>query len=84
MVSKKHANNNTAFLNCSTSVNWVTDFFRQDVPSGLYRHLNIYFYHYNSFWERDANDGERRSRLGRELYEAVASILRKARIPPAL
>ncbi|KAH6653678.1 hypothetical protein BKA67DRAFT_660234 [Truncatella angustata] len=54
-------------------VNWVTDFLCEDLPPNVRPHVRVFFYNYDSYWKRDAIE-ERRSRLGQELFEEVASM----------
>ncbi|RYP01145.1 hypothetical protein DL765_010878 [Monosporascus sp. GIB2] len=53
-------------------VNWVTDFLCEDLDPDVRRHVRVFFYNYDSYWMRDAVK-ERRSRLGQDLFEDVAS-----------
>ncbi|XDG01967.1 hypothetical protein ABKA04_001582 [Annulohypoxylon sp. FPYF3050] len=57
-------------------VNWVTDFFHDDIPLDLRTKTRAFFYNYDSYWMRDAIE-EQRETLGKELFEQVVSIAAK-------
>jgi hypothetical protein len=33
---------------------WVSDFLREDIPSVVRQDIRVFFYNYDSYWQRDA------------------------------
>ncbi|KAJ2992303.1 hypothetical protein NUW58_g2211 [Xylaria curta] len=54
-------------------VDWITEFLYEDLPSNIRSGIRVFFYNYDSYWCRDAIR-ERRSRLGRELSQAITTM----------
>ncbi|KAB8269937.1 hypothetical protein BDV30DRAFT_241947 [Aspergillus minisclerotigenes] len=70
--SKSHDDSGDPSLE-SRYVNWVTDFFCEDLPPHVQKNTRLFFYNYDSYWQRDAIQ-ERRTRLGQELFQEVSSL----------
>ncbi|KAE8138364.1 hypothetical protein BDV38DRAFT_282040 [Aspergillus pseudotamarii] len=49
-------------------VNWVTDFFCEDLPAHVQKNTRVFFYNYEDAIQ------ERRTRLGQELFQEVSSL----------
>ncbi|KAE8366385.1 hypothetical protein BDV27DRAFT_155999 [Aspergillus caelatus] len=49
-------------------VNWVTDFFCEDLPADVQKNTRVFFYNYEVAIQ------ERRTRLGQELFQEVSSL----------
>lgn len=56
-------------------VNWVSDFLPNDLPSAIYREARIFYYNYDSYWQRDALH-TRLELLGKRLLDHVRGIRR--------
>ncbi|EPE08501.1 eukaryotic translation initiation factor 3 [Ophiostoma piceae UAMH 11346] len=61
--------------NTSPVVNWVTDLFPDDIPDGLKKSVRLFYYNYDSYWQRDAKD-TRLSLLADELLDHLNNSIR--------
>ncbi|OJJ84728.1 uncharacterized protein ASPGLDRAFT_170633 [Aspergillus glaucus CBS 516.65] len=55
---------------------WITDFLPEDIPSPQREDVRLFFYNYDSFWQRDAVQ-TRLYRLGAEMLERIRHIREK-------
>ncbi|KAH7130102.1 hypothetical protein B0J11DRAFT_244108 [Dendryphion nanum] len=56
--------------------NWVNEFLPQDIPAAVRKDVQIFFYHYDSYWKRDAVQANLES-FGQGLLEHIASAIRR-------
>lgn len=54
-------------------VNWVSDFLPDDLPPTIRREVRIFYYNYDSYWQRDALH-TRLELLGKRLLEHIRGI----------
>lgn len=59
----------------SPAINWVTELLPEDIPDNLKDIVRLYFYNYDSYWQRDAVNN-RLSMLGDALLEDINDTIR--------
>jgi hypothetical protein len=55
---------------------WVTDFLPEDIPLAIRENSRVFFYNYDSYWQRDAVQ-TRLGSLGHNMLQSINSEIRR-------